>query len=159
MYILISNPTFSRVLNSIKSMDSMDSLCIIEMTGVLYPPMTTYEWVLWDLYIGGYRTPWNMVHTYYLYVLATLEIHSILVHICTYVHTYLYIHMYWVPPMENNYQYYYIYGTNYVYPHMLQQKSTSSSSIMDNSPLFLWTNMIAFFFKTHFTASHSYKYT
>ena len=37
MYIFILKPTFSRVLNSIKSMDSMDSLYIIEMTSVLYP--------------------------------------------------------------------------------------------------------------------------
>ena len=44
MYIFILNPTFSRVLNSIKSKDSTDSFCIIEMTSVLYPPpMSTYE--------------------------------------------------------------------------------------------------------------------
>jgi len=35
-------------------MDSIDSLYIIEITSVLYPPpMSTYKWVLRDLYIGG----------------------------------------------------------------------------------------------------------
>ena len=36
--IFISNPTFSRVWNSLKTMDSMDSIVNMEKPIVLYPP-------------------------------------------------------------------------------------------------------------------------
>ena len=52
--IFISNPTFSRVGNSLKTMDSTDSIVNMEKPIVLYPPpMSTYEGVLRDLYIWG----------------------------------------------------------------------------------------------------------
>jgi len=64
MYIFILNSTFSRVLNSIKSMDSTDSLCIIEITGVLYPSyvylqvslMGLVHWGVQDTVKYGVRT-------------------------------------------------------------------------------------------------------
>ena len=40
--IFISNPTFSRVGNSLKTMDSMDSIVNMEKPIVLYPPSYVY---------------------------------------------------------------------------------------------------------------------
>jgi len=45
IYIWILNLTFSRVLNPLKSVDSTDSLHIIEKTVDLYPPSYVYLWV------------------------------------------------------------------------------------------------------------------
>ena len=46
----------------------MDSLCIIKMTSVLYPPpMSTYERVLRDLYIGGVQDTMKYGSDYGIY--------------------------------------------------------------------------------------------
>ena len=42
LYIFISNPTFSRVWNSLKTMYSMDSVVNVEKPIVLYPPSYVY---------------------------------------------------------------------------------------------------------------------
>ena len=42
LYIFISNPTFSRVWNSLKTTDSMDSIVNMEKPIVLYPPSYVY---------------------------------------------------------------------------------------------------------------------